>query len=45
MEIELEDKFGSIVYEITFNSGVHEYEYYIDAMTGDILHSYKEIDY
>ncbi len=45
LDIELENKYGSVVYEVSFNSGIHEYEYYIDATTGKILHSFKEIDY
>ncbi len=45
IDIELENKYGSVVYEVNFNSGIHEYEYYIDAKSGEILHSFKEIDY
>ena len=45
IDIELENKYGSIVYEVTFYSGIHEYAYFIDAVSGKILHTFKEIDY
>ncbi len=44
LSIELEDKYNARVYEIDFNYKNYDYEYYVDALTGDILHSFKEID-
>lgn len=35
---------GKTVYEIEFNHGGYEYEYKIDAITGEILHTEKERD-
>lgn len=43
-DIEKEKVKGSTVYEIDFKSGRYEYEYVIDAVTGDILHREKSID-
>ncbi len=42
--VELENKYGTAVYEIDFKYDYYEYEFYIDATTGDILHSFKEWD-
>ena len=44
ISIELERKYGKVVYEIDFDYQYYEYEYYIDATTGEILHSFKEYD-
>lgn len=41
---ELDTENGKAVYEIDFKSGNVEYEYEIDAITGTILHSEKEVD-
>lgn len=45
LDIELEYKYGSNVYEIDFNYNHYDYEYYVDAKSGEILHSFKEFDY
>lgn len=44
LDIELERKYSSVVYEIDFKYDRYEYEYYIDATSGEIIHSFKEID-
>lgn len=44
LNIELEKKYGEAVYEIDFNYNRFEYEFYVDAITGKILHSFKEFD-
>lgn len=44
IDIELDYKFGKQVYEVSFNYQSYEYEYYIDATTSDVLHSFKEWD-
>ena len=41
---ELEYKFNKMVYDIDFNCNRFEYEYYIDATTGEIIKSFKERD-
>ena len=45
IDVELEHKFGQIVYEVSFDAGQYEYEYYINAETGEIIKSFKEIDF
>lgn len=44
MEIELDYKYGQVVYEVTFHDRQFEYEYYIQAETGEIIKSFREID-
>lgn len=44
LDLELDYKYGKTVYEISFNYKQFEYEYYIDAENGEIIHSFKEID-
>lgn len=44
IDVELERKFGKIVYEVSFEAGQYEYEYYVDATTGEIVKSFKEIE-
>ena len=44
LECELDKEFNQIVYEVTFNYKNLEYEYYINAETGKIIHSFKELD-
>ena len=44
VDIELDYKYGQEVYEIDFNYQGYEYQYYIDALKGNILHSFKERD-
>lgn len=42
LSIELDYKYGKVVYEIDFDYKQYEYEFYIDATSGAILHSFKE---
>ena len=35
---------GKTVYEVEFESGLYDYEYDIDAVTGKVLKSKKELD-
>ena len=35
---------GRAVYEIEFKHGAYEYEYEIDALTGEVIKSEKDID-
>lgn len=42
LEIELDYEKGVHVYEVSFESGKYDYEYYIDAVTGAIKFSEKE---
>ena len=44
IDVELERKFGQMVFEVTFDAGQYEYEYYINAESGEIVKSFKEID-
>ena len=44
IDVELEKKFVKIVYEVNFKTKQYEYEYYVDAETGEIVKSFKEID-
>ena len=44
VDIELEKKFGQMVFEVNFNAGQYEYEYYVNAENGEIVKSFKEID-
>jgi len=43
-ECELDRENGKEVYEIEFRNGSFEYDYEVDAQTGEILKSEKEID-
>lgn len=43
-KVELDDEDGKTVYEIEFKVGRTEYQYEIDAKTGAVLKSEKEID-
>ncbi len=44
MSSDLDYKYGKTVYEIEFKYDRNEYEFYIDATTGEILRSFKERD-
>lgn len=46
LDIELENKprYKTVVYEVSFDYNYFEYEYYIDALTGKILDSFKSRD-
>ena len=45
IDVELDYKFGQTVYEVSFDLGQYDYEYYLDAKTGNVIKSFKEIDY
>jgi uncharacterized membrane protein YkoI len=44
LQCELDRENGIMVYEVEFESGRYDYEYDIDAATGKILKSKKELD-
>lgn len=44
IDIELDYKYSKTVFEVNFNYGKYEYEYYINAEDGTIVKSFKEID-
>jgi uncharacterized membrane protein YkoI len=44
LKCELDRENGVMVYEVEFESGLFDYEYDIDATTGKILKSKKELD-
>lgn len=44
LKCELDREDGIMVYEVEFESGAYDYEYDIDAKTGKILKSKKELD-
>ena len=43
-ETELDYERGVWVYEVSFEKGITDYEYVIDAVSGEILHSEADID-
>lgn len=43
-EIELDYEYGKMIYEISFDFNGKEFEYEIDAITGDILNNETDID-
>jgi len=43
-ECELDEENGVWVYEISFNAAGYEYDYEIDAVTGEVIRSEKELD-
>ncbi|MBO5273368.1 MAG: PepSY domain-containing protein [Clostridia bacterium] len=44
LECELDVDNGRVGYEISFEAGEYDYEYYIDAITGEIIKSEKDRD-
>lgn len=44
LDIELENKYGQTVYEVTFDYNQYEYEYYINREDGSIVKSFIERD-
>ncbi len=44
-DLEYKARYSTLVYEVSFDYGNYEYEYYIDAYTGKILDSFKERDF
>ncbi len=44
LEIEIDYEYGTMVYDVEFASGEKEYEYYIDAVSGEILEHEVEED-
>ena len=45
LDADLERKYNTVVYEVDFEYQNYDYEYYIDATKGTIVHSFKEIDH
>lgn len=43
-EVELDADDGRLVYEVEFKSGANEYDYEIDARSGEIIKNHVEID-
>lgn len=44
IDVELENERGTVFYEVSFDTQTTEYDYVIDAFTGDILQSWTEAD-
>ena len=44
VDVDLEYKFGQVYYEVSFEHNQYEYEYYIDAVSGNVLKSFREVD-
>ena len=44
LEVELENEHGTMIYEVCFDSAGYEYEYDINASTGEIINNKKERD-
>ena len=44
IDVELERKFGQMVFEVSFDAGQYEYEIYVNAESGEIVKSFKELD-
>lgn len=44
LEIELDYEYGKLIYEVSFDANAREYEYEIDAITGEIIHHNAEVD-
>ena len=42
LEVEKDFEKGAVVWEVSFDTQMYEYEYEIDAKSGTILHSHKE---
>ena len=42
IELEYKNRYGKMVYEVSFDYNHYEYEYYIDATSGKILDSFVE---
>ncbi len=42
IDVELENERGTVFYEVSFETQTTEYDYEIDALTGDILQSWTE---
>ena len=41
-DIELDRERNGLVYEVDFDAGKYEYEYEVDAVTGEVLRNHKE---
>ena len=44
LKIELENEDGIVIYEVEFKADIYEYEYEVNALSGDILKHDQEID-
>lgn len=44
LDVELDNEKGTLIYEISFEAGSYDYDYDIDAFTGKIIHSEKDLE-
>ncbi len=44
LKIEMDFEYGAMVYEVDFASDEFEYDYSVDAKSGNILHTHREYD-
>ncbi len=44
IELEYKVRYGTTVYEVSFDYKYYEYEYYVDPTTGKILDSFKSLN-
>ena len=44
LEVEIDYEYHAMVYEVEFSSGNVDYEYYVDAVSGEVVKSEKEYD-
>lgn len=44
VEVDLDTENGKLVYEVSFSAGGYDYDYDIDAYSGKVLRSEKELD-
>ena len=44
LDVEMDYEYKVMVYEVEFASGEYEYDYAIDAKSGEVLHSHREYD-
>ncbi|MBR3220529.1 PepSY domain-containing protein [Candidatus Saccharibacteria bacterium] len=44
IDVDLEFRAGKAFYEVGFEMGQYEYKYYVDALSGEILKTFRELD-
>lgn len=44
LEVEMDHEWGRTIYEVEFKHGRYEYDYHIDATTGEVLKAKREYD-
>lgn len=44
LDVEMDYEYKVMVYEVEFTAGEYEYDYTIDAKSGQVLHSHREYD-